>query len=87
MPTSQFLVFAAKSVLLFAGLIKLVADTLNLSLLVAKIPLALFVQLHSFFQARLNLDVDAFELLSPLLELASCSVSLLQVDDEYFDLS
>ena len=43
MLTSQFLVFAAESVLLFAGLVKLVADTLDFSLLDAKIPLALLV--------------------------------------------
>lgn len=84
--TAQLLVFAAESILLLAGLVKLVADTLELSLLVAKVALRLLVQGHGLLEARLDLDIHALQLFRPLLQLPSCSVGLLQVDDEHFHL-
>lgn len=86
MLTTQFLVLAAKGILLFASLVEFVRDALNLSDLYTQITLGLFVQLYGLLQARLDLDVDTFQLLSPLLQLPSCSVGLLEVDDEDLNL-
>lgn len=62
-------------------------DALDFGDLDAQVTLGLLVQLYGFLQARLNLNVDAFQLFSPLLELPSGSVGLLQVDDEYLNLN
>lgn len=84
--TTKFLVLAGKSVLLFASLVELVADALDLSDLDAEIALSLFVELDGLLKPGLDLNVDALKLLGSLLELPSCAVGLLQVDDENFDL-
>ncbi|MCQ9140760.1 hypothetical protein MZE11_19535, partial [Bacillus amyloliquefaciens] len=36
---------------------------------------------------RFDLNIDTLKLLSPLLELASCSIGLLQVNDKHFNLT
>lgn len=84
--TTKFLVLAAKGVLLLAGLVKLVRDALDLSDLDAEVTLGLLIDLDGFLQAGLDLNVDALQLLGPLLELPSCSIGLLQVNDENFNL-
>lgn len=84
--TTQFLVFAAESVFLFADLVKLVSDTLDLSLLDAEIALRLLVQLDGLLKTRLDFDVDALELLCPLLELPGRSVGFFKIDDENLNL-
>jgi hypothetical protein len=84
--TAQFLVLASKPVLLFPGLVELVRHTLQLSLLVAQVALGHLIQLHRLLQARLDLDVDALQLLGALLQLPSGAVGLLQVDDEHLNL-
>lgn len=84
--TTHLLILAAKGVLLLASLVELVGYALKVGLLGAEVTLRLLVHLHGLLQARLDLNVDALQLLSPLLELPSCSVRLLEVNDEDFDL-
>lgn len=85
--TTQLLVLAAKGILLLTSFVELMGDALDFGDLDAQVTLGLLVQLYGFLQARLNLNVDAFQLFSPLLELPSGSVGLLQVDDEYLNLN
>lgn len=62
------------------------ADALQFSLFVAKIPLGLLIQLHGLFKTGLDLNVDALQLFVPLLQLPSRSIGLLKVDDQDLNL-
>lgn len=85
-PTSQLLVFARKCILLFAGLVEFVVESLEFGLLVAQVALGLVVQLDGFVQSRLQIDVDPLQLFNALLQLPGCVVGLLQINNQNLDL-
>lgn len=80
--TRQFLVLAGEGVLLFAGLLKLMGETLYFGRAVTQVALRLLVQGQGFVQTGFKLDVDAFQVLHTFLQLPGGVVGLLQIDDE-----
>lgn len=66
--TGQFLVLSCQSILQLPGLVQFMDGALQFRNFSSQVSLALFVQLNSFIQPALQVDVDAFQLFHAFLQ-------------------
>lgn len=85
--TAQLLVLATQLTVGILDLVQFVNGALQISVLVLQIALAGLVQHNGLIQAALQLHVVLLQGVDRLLQLAARVVGLLQIDDQYFDLT